>query len=87
MIRLCRNMLLASILIGLALVGLQAAVPLTLAQEVRGTAGLPATQPATRPVPEVKIDMDKAISVELPGVSEALKPAASRPETANRAGS
>jgi len=69
----CRNTFLTLALIGLALAGWQTAV--TGAEEAKRPAGLPATQPATRPVPEVKIDMDKAIAVELPGVAEALKPA------------
>jgi outer membrane protein assembly factor BamB len=67
-----RNTLAASAVIGLAMVGWQISIPFSGAQDAKP----PATQPATRPVPEVKIDMDKAIAVELPAVAEALKPAA-----------
>ena len=68
-------MLLASTFIGLALVGSLTADSFTRAQEPGPRAAPPATQPANRPVPEIKIDMDKAVAVELPAIPEALKPA------------
>ena len=71
-----RSTLLASALVALALIALQTAGTITRAQEAKPNAAPPATQPATRPVPEVKIDMDKAVPVELPAITEALKPSA-----------